>query len=819
MTKKLVSLLWRYGLAILAFALPLLLSMLLRRLHIVFDPTWLLLAALIAAAWFLGRGPGLLVALLLALAFSYFSPPPYKLKSDFASFNRLVLLTALAVMTSARRKAETKLKLRARQQAAVAEFGQRALAAHALSPLTPLIDEAAAIAARHLEVEYSSVLELLPDGQTLQLQAGVGWKENLIGRALLSTSEGPQADYTLPSREPIVITDLRRETHFPLPPLLRDHQIVSAVSVLISVGDQPYGVLSVHTTQQRKFTADDISFLQAIANILADAIERRHREKAVHEGREWLRVTLASIGDAVIATDTQGRVNFMNAVASALTGWQQEEAIGRPLAEVFHIVNEETRQLAENPVTQVLLQGAVVGLANHTVLIARDGTERAIDDSGAPIRDASGQIIGTVLVFHDVTERRHVERQRAELLSLEQEARTHAEAASRMKDEFLLTVSHELRTPLNSILGWAQLLSRGQLDSTSAVKASASILRNARSQAQIIEDLLDVSRIVAGKMRLKISSVELGPVIETAIETFRLAAEAKNIRLQARLQAEAIKVMGDPDRLLQVIWNLLSNAIKFTPNGGAVEIQVERENAQAKILVKDTGQGISPEFLPYVFDRFRQADSTSTRTFSGVGIGLAIVRHLVELHGGIVRAESPGIGQGATLTILLPVEQQKTNAVKETGPTLLPEKAAAATASYETLDGVQVLVVDDETDTLDLLNTILSQHGAAVTAVDSAAAALESLEQRKPDVLVSDIGMPQENGYELISKIRARSPQAGGNLPAIALTAYARAEDRQRALAAGFHLHVPKPIEPEELVKSIALLIRHHKPTSQNDGS
>jgi PAS domain-containing protein len=311
--------LWRYSFAVLAFALPLLLSFWLQRWRLSFDPTWLLLALLVVVSWSAGRGPGLLFALLLALTLSYYAPPRYRLKYDLASFNRLGLFAALAIMTSARRRPEEVLKIRARQQAAIAQFGQLALADNVYSALPMLIDEAASLAAKHLDVEYAGVWELSPDGQALQLQAGVGWEENTVIRGLLGDGSAAQTNYLVPSNEPLIITDLSHETRFPVPPLLLDHRVRSGVSLLVMGTHQSFGVLSVHTTKRREFTADDLNFLRALANVLAEVIERRQREQAVHEGREWLRVTLSSIGDAVIATDTEGCVTFMNAVAGSLT--------------------------------------------------------------------------------------------------------------------------------------------------------------------------------------------------------------------------------------------------------------------------------------------------------------------------------------------------------------------------------------------------------------------------------------------------------------------------------------------------------------------
>ncbi|HYE66682.1 MAG TPA: PAS domain S-box protein [Pyrinomonadaceae bacterium] len=951
---------------------------------------------------------------------------------------------------------------------------------------------------------------------------------------------------------------------------------------------------------------------------------RGRAEAAAQISEQRLSTMLRSIGDAVIATDAAGRVTFMNHVAQELTGWKEEEATGKDLKEVFRIINEQTRQAVENPVSKVLREGIVVGLANHTALVARDGTEKPIDDSGAPIKDPSGRINGVVLIFRDVTERQRFERARLQLAaiiessddaiigktlegtitswnesarrmygysaeevvgrhisiivpperseelskimerirngervdhletvrvrkdgkqlnvsvtispikdaegriigasaiarditerkrveaelrrsrhqieiilrgvaesitaqdssgrliyaneaavralgyasdkalletpvqelmrkyeimdesgrpfprellpgrlalkegrsasatmrfrsvetgaerwstvsatpvfdeqgrvqfainifhditerkraeeaqrfiveassvlassldyettlrsvarmavptladwcaidvleedqSIKRLAVAHvdqskvewahelqqryppdpdaphgvpqvlrtgrseiypeipdslleaaaqdeehlqimreigftsamivpltahgrtlgaisfisaesgrhykaedlalaedlarraglamdnarlyrsAQEANRIKDEFLATLSHELRTPLTSILGWAAMLRTNTFDQQATARALETIERNAKAQTQIVEDLLDVSRIITGKLRLEIRPIDLAPVIEMAIDSVRPTADVKGIRIKKVLDPGAGAVSGDPARLQQVMWNLLSNAVKFTPQGGLVEVRLQRVNFHAQITVSDTGQGISPEFLPHVFDRFRQADGTITRAHGGLGLGLAIVRHLVELHGGSVRAQSTGAGQGAAFIVDLPLV-----AVHEAGRELPQVARAVQPGSAETvrppsLENLHVLVVDDELDARELLTLILATYGAKVTAVASVAEALDALERLKPDVLVSDIGLPSEDGYLLMRKVRALDPERGGRIPAVALTAYAREDDRMRALLAGYHVHLAKPINPAELIAVIGSL-------------
>ena len=383
-----------------------------------------------------------------------------------------------------------------------------------------------------------------------------------------------------------------------------------------------------------------------------------------------------------------------------------------------------------------------------------------------------------------------------------------AQESSRLKDEFLATISHELRTPLTAILGWAHMLRSGQISSDSTSKALETIERSARAQGQLIEDLLDVSRIITGKLRIDVRPVDPNSFMEGAIEAVRPAAEAKGVRVQKIMDTGAVTVTGDPVRLQQVVWNLLSNAIKFTPRGGRVQVRLERVNSHVEISVSDTGPGISPEFLPHVFDRFRQADQRTTRQHGGMGLGLSIVRHLVELHGGTVRAESAGLGEGSTFTVLLPVAPVYQ---AETAGERVHPAARDTLPSYECaerLDGVRVLVVDDEPDTRELLMVGLGQCGAEVTVTASASEALAAIELSTPALIISDIGMPDVDGYELMRQIRSLPADKGGKIPAIALTAYARTEDRLQALRAGYQMHVTKPVELAELVAVASSLVQ-----------
>jgi signal transduction histidine kinase/CheY-like chemotaxis protein len=404
-------------------------------------------------------------------------------------------------------------------------------------------------------------------------------------------------------------------------------------------------------------------------------------------------------------------------------------------------------------------------------------------------------------------ESRRLAAERARLLENERVAREEAETASRTKDDFLATLSHELRTPLNAVFGWARTLRNERVDPATIARGLASIERNSLAQVRLVEDLLDVSRIVTGKMRLAVRPVDLPAIVESAVEAIRQAAAAKQIRLETVLDPSVGPIMGDPDRLHQVVWNLVSNAVKFTPRSGRVQIRLARVDPHVEIVVSDTGQGIAAEVLPHVFERFRQADSSPTRAHGGLGLGLALVKHLVELHGGSVLVQSAGEGQGAVFTVRLPISPDiellpaspGVHSSVTTKPILAPDAS---------LEGVRVLVVDDERDTLELFERVLAGTGAEIETALSAAEAMARLERRRPDVILCDVGMPKEDGYALIRRVRTLSPLRGGDVPAVAVTAYGRVEDRVRLLAAGYNVHIAKPVDPAELIAVVANLVK-----------
>jgi PAS domain S-box-containing protein len=525
------------------------------------------------------------------------------------------------------------------------------------------------------------------------------------------------------------------------------------------------------------------------------------RDITVAREAELLRSRVAAIvdsaDDAIVGKDLNGIIISWNAAAERVFGYTADEVVGKSIL----ILLPAERHAEEARVLATLRRGERI---DHfeTVRVRKDGRRIEVSLSVSPIRDASGRVVGAAKIARDVTARKRGEQERERLLAREQAARAVAEAATRAKDAFLAMVSHELRTPLSPILAWTRMLREGTLGADKTARALETIERNVRTQTQLIGDLLDISRIVAGKLRLQVRPLALSEVIERAIEVVRVAADAKGVRIQAVLDTETGPISGDPDRLQQVLWNLLSNAIKFTPRDGRVQIVLERVNSQVEIAVRDTGQGIKAEFLPYLFDPFRQAESGPDRMHGGLGLGLAIVRHIVELHGGSIVAESEGQGQGATFRLQLP----RTPVVRTDGererrhPTL--EDTMGPALEGARLSGLRVLVVDDEPDSNDVVSTILASAGAEVRVAGSVAGAMEELVQWSPTVLVSDIGMPGEDGYALIRKVRALDG-AVARIPAVALTAYTTADDRIRIFSSGFQGHVAKPVEPAELVAVI----------------
>ena len=509
----------------------------------------------------------------------------------------------------------------------------------------------------------------------------------------------------------------------------------------------------------------------------------------------------------LLVTDTSLRVVFWNRWLHLRTGRAAADLLGRPLFDIYP--DAAVRGLKEY--YELALEGHVTVLSHglHRFVLSMPPTNTDLGLAEMPQTGMIGPlwdektVIGTVTIIDDVSERLTSENELRKQIAAQRSARALAESSLRAKEEFLSTLSHEIRTPLNAVLGWARiLLTRPDLDRELLERGLTIIERNANAQARLIDDLLDMARIVAGKLRLEVQPVDLLGIVLAAIDVVMPSATAKRIRIRTSLDPKTPRVMGDPDRLQQSVWKLLSNALKFTEAGGTIEVKLEVGEASARIIVRDTGQGISAEFLPLVFDRFRQNDASSARRHGGLGLGLALVREIVELHGGSVSASSDGEGHGSTFTIELPTEMS-----------LQPRGAHANVSRLESapsLAGVRVLVVEDESDARELVVTALEQRGAEVLPFSCSADAVDGVSRSAagtlPHVVVSDIGMPGEDGYELIRRIRSLPPERGGRIPAIAVTGYAARDDVARALAAGYQLHVSKPIDPRSLVVVIAKL-------------
>ena len=541
-----------------------------------------------------------------------------------------------------------------------------------------------------------------------------------------------------------------------------------------------------------KFPIQDRSGRRFLGGVSVDITDRIQAEMALREREEELRVITNAVPVLISFIDTQQRYRFNSQRYQEWFGRTPEEIQGKYLWEV---VGDEA-YAAVRPHVEQALSGQAVTFEQQ--MVYANGQNRHINASFVPLVDKQQQVTGFVALVSDITDRKQAEAEKELLLEREKTAREQAESANRIKDEFLAVLSHELRSPLNPILGWSKLLQRGALSEQVTRQALETIERNARLQTQLIDDLLDVSRILRGKMILNSSPVNLVAMVESALETMRLAAEAKQIQITTHLRLPQGQVLGDSTRLQQVVWNLLSNAVKFTPSGGRIDLCLTQVGTEAQIQVKDTGKGINPEFLPFVFDYFRQEDGKITRKFGGLGLGLAIVRHLTELHGGTVEAESLGEGQGATFTVRLPLIAAPQH----------PDETEEIAPPAPDLSQVRILVVDDDADMRLLTQAVLEQQQAQVTVAKSAAEVLDLFDQQPPDLFISDIGMPEMDGYRLMEQIRRRPPEQGGLVPAIALTAYAGEYDQQQALKVGFQRHIAKPIEPEILVQEIVRLIQ-----------
>jgi len=496
------------------------------------------------------------------------------------------------------------------------------------------------------------------------------------------------------------------------------------------------------------------------------------------------------------------KITDVNPFMTELLGYSHAEFLGKELWEIGLFSDKEASQKAFKE-----LQRTGYLRYEDLPLQTTNGKLRDVEFVSNVYEEDSHQVIQCNI--RDITDRKLAEKERTVLLAAAQSARAEADSANDVKDKFLATLSHELRTPLTSILGWSHLLTDGNLDKQQTARAIETIARNARAQGRLIDELLDISRILSGKLCLDLRAVKLAPLIQAVVDDLLPAADARSINLKAAFNSDIGPILGDADRLQQIVRNLLTNAIKFTPKGGNVQVRLERTDSHALITVNDSGQGIVPELLPHVFERFRQDDSSNTRSNGGLGLGLSIVRQLVELHRGTVTAESSGENAGTTFRVMLPLPSlhEVPNAAEKTEP---KNERNSPTTAQHSLSGVRVLLVDDERDTRELVATVLTTCGAEVVSVGSATEALDQMERQRFDLLISDIGMPEMNGYDLIATIRQLAEEHGGGTPAVALTAYAGIDDRKRALAAGYGMHIPKPFVAAELISAAIFLTERH---------
>jgi PAS domain S-box-containing protein len=515
---------------------------------------------------------------------------------------------------------------------------------------------------------------------------------------------------------------------------------------------------------------------------------------------QYVAAIVQSADDAIISKNLESIVISWNPAAERIFGYPAKEIIGQSIR---HIIPADLMREEDEIIARIRRGERVEHF--ETKRLRKDGTLLDVSLTISPVLDDSGEIVGASKIARDISEKKIWEQRLTEALSDARNARSQAELASRMKDEFLATISHELRTPLTAIVGWVRMLRSKSLPPERVDQALEVIDRNVRSQAQLIEDLLDISRITMGKLRLDVRAVQPTSVINSAVESLTVAAEARRLRIQTVLDSHAGPISGDFERLQQVVWNLLSNAIKFTPKGGRVQVVLERVNSHIEIRVSDNGKGIKPEFLPFVFDRFSQGEGPITRQHGGLGMGLAISKAIIELHGGNITVHSDGEGKGTTFTVTIPVMPVS----KETVPVERVHPRAWTEISVDCppeISGLKVLVVDDDSDTCEMIRTVLEQCGGVVMTAMDADTALDAFRSWKPVVLISDIGLPEVDGYELVRRIREEEKASGLRTPAVALTAFARIEDRVKALAAGYQMHVAKPVEPGELLTIVASL-------------
>jgi PAS domain S-box-containing protein len=667
--------------------------------------------------------------------------------------------------------------------------------------LRPLIDpeEIVAMSAKllgeYLDVDRCAYAQVEPDEDTMLLTGNYLRGTKSIVGVLRFSDFGPEVQRLMRANEPYIVEDVEVDVPETHRAAYKATQIRAVICVPLHKAGKFVAAMAVHQVHPRTWSADQVALVQMVANRCWEALERARVTRELRQSEERLRSVLETTPECVTIILPDGELEYVNSAGASILGFRDEAvAIGQSFADL--VVPESREEWLRRH--QSILRGERPTWEFE--ILSLRGERRWLEAHAVPFREADGTI-KHLAVSREISGRKRLERQREELLEQERAARAEAERVNRMKDEFLATLSHELRTPLNAILGWAQLLSRQKRSEAEDRQGLDAIERNARAQRQIIEDLLDMNRIVSGKIRLDVRTVALDEVLLAAVDAVRPILHAKLLHLTHHIDPHRALVSGDANRLQQVFWNLLTNAAKFTPTGGRILVEVERKEPLVEVRVSDTGQGIKSDFLPHVFERFRQEDSSLTRNQGGLGLGLSIVRSLVEIHGGTVHAKSAGEGQGASFVVTLPIAHASSGRrPMEVAPSSLHDAQTVDVGHFD-LSGIQALVVDDDGDARGIVERLLQDCGATVALAASGDEALRSLGTVRPNLLISDIGMPRMDGYELLNRVREFPDEALRKIPAIALTAFARAEDRTRALESGYQAYVPKPLDPAELLR------------------